>query len=261
MVGRLNGSRHVYPTPSEASRGLAERLVELAAEATLRAGRFTLALSGGKTPEYLYKQLGQTYATRVPWGATDLYFADERAVAPYDPRSNFALVERTLLEPLRSSGMRVHRIEAEREPTLSAAERYETDLRTTLGGRPTGPPLRPTFDTILLGVGSDGHTASLFPGAESLRETERWTVVEPLPHLDPYVPRVSVTLPVIRASRRALFLVCGEEKREVVQRVFDDPARGTLQASLPSARVRALDGVEWFFDAAAAPRPAASPPR
>jgi 6-phosphogluconolactonase len=261
MVGRVNWSRHVYPTPSEASRGLADRLVELAVEATRRAGRFTLAVSGGRTPAELYTQLGTAYATRIPWVATDLFFADERAVPPQDPRSNFALVQRTLIAPLRNSGLRVHRIEGEREPTTSAADRYEADLRATLGARPSGPPAGPTFDTILLGVGSDGHTASLFPGAAALHETERWTIVEPWPHLDPRVTRISLTLPAIRASRHALFLVCGEDKREIVQRVFDDPARGTPQASLPSACITAVDGVEWFFDVPVAPKPDDAVPR
>lgn len=254
MVGRLNWNAHICSSGAEAGHLLAERLVVLAEEATRRSGRFTLAVSGGRTPEGLYSELGSAYARRLPWASTDVYFADERAVPPTDVRSNYGLVERTLLAPLRSAGLRVHRIEGEREPVQDAADRYDAELRATLGGPPVGAPAGPTFDAILLGIGSDGHTASLFPGSTTLRETARWTVVEPSPHLDPHVPRISLTLPVIRASRHALFLVTGPEKQSIVQQDFGDPARGTLDAVLPSARVGAVEGVEWYLDTAAAPR-------
>ena len=249
----MNWSVRVSATLNAASEGLARRLVELAQDASERTGHFRLAVSGGRTPAELYTRLGTEYARRFPWSQTDLFFADERAVPADDPRSNFALVQHSLLSPLAKAGPTVHRIEGELTPISRAAERYEIELRTALGSPGAGPPSRPTFDVILLGVGSDGHTASLFPGAESLKEALRWTVVEPNPHLDPHVPRVSLTLPVIRASRHALFLVAGAEKRPVLERIFSDPARGTPRGALPSACISAGDGVEWFMDTSAAP--------
>lgn len=250
----------VAPTPDDAARTLANRLVELAGQANAKAGRFTLALSGGRTPEGLYRLLGNTYAHELPWSTTELFFADERMVPPEDPRSNFGLVNRTLLQPLAPSPPRVHRIAGELASPEEAARRYEAELRGSFNAGAGGPPGSGTFDAVLLGVGADGHTASLFPGAASLQEAERWTVVEPSPHLDPKVTRVSLTLPVIRAAHHALFLVCGEDKQAIVQQVFSDPGRGTLGARLPSAAVAATEGVEWYFDAGAAPRgPAPSP--
>lgn len=259
MVGRLNWSLEVLPSAAEASRVLADRLVQLSADAIARSGRFTLAVSGGRTPADLYTLLAREYQQKIPWGATELFFADERAVPPQDDRSNFALVQRTLLSKLPAPGPRVHRIEGERSPAQAEADRYEADLRATLRGAPAGPPTDVTFDVILLGVGSDGHTASLFPGAPSLEEASRWTIVEPSPHLDPKVTRISLTMPVIRSSRKAIFLVCGDDKGPILKQVFEDPARGTLAARLPSAMVGTSEGVDWYLDSAAAPRAEAAP--
>lgn len=258
MVPGLSWSLSVFPTPELASQGLADRLETLARQVTELGDRFRIAVSGGRTPADLYRRLGTEYAQRIPWRETDLFFADERAVRPEDPRSNYGLVERTLLAPLKGAGPSVHRIAGERTPVSAAAEAYESSLRTVFGAASTGPPPGPTFDVSLLGVGSDGHTASLFPNAASLQEVAHWTVVEPEPHLDPHVPRISLTLPVLRASRRAMFLVCGADKQSIVQQIFDDPRRGTLDADLPSARVGASEGVEWFLDAPSAPRSALS---
>lgn len=261
MVPGMSWSLLVYPGAKDAAQGVADRLVELSREALQRGPRFTLAVSGGRTPVALYGLLAESYGSLIRWADTDLYFADERAVPPEDPRSNYGLVQRTWLDHMRGSGLRVHRIPAERTPIESGARQYEDLLRSQLKGPASGPPVGPTFDAILLGVGSDGHTASLFPNAASLSERDRWTVVEPSPHLDPHVPRISLSFPVICSARHALFLVCGADKQPIIQKIFDDRHRGTPEGTLPSARVYSGEGVEWFLDSAAAPRTLATASR
>lgn len=249
----LTDERRVFPGPVETSRALAGRLGELAHAAVRGRGRFALALSGGSTPVGLYGLLAGEYAPRIPWGKVEVGFVDERAVAPDDPRSNFGLVRRTLLEPLERPLARVERIEGELRPLEVARDRYERTLREmfeTSSGAPEAPP---SFDAVLLGVGADGHTASLFPGAGTLSESSRWVTVERQPALDPRVERITLTLPALATSRRVIFLVLGESKRPTVERLFRDPHRGTPEGELPAARVRAREGVEWYLDAAAAP--------
>ncbi len=247
MVESLSAAVHAHPDAASAYRAVAERLVELAGSPTPGRPRFSLALSGGATPERLFRLLANEYEGRLAWAEIDVGFADERAVPPDDARSNFALARRTLLDPLAVPAEHVHRIRGELRPTAEAARAYESDLRTLF------PDGRDSFDTILLGVGPDGHTASLFPGAATLAEPERWVRDEPAPALEPKVPRITLTLPALAAARRVLFLVLGAEKRTALTAVLGDPRRGTSAAALPAARVQAREGVEWYVDSEAAP--------
>jgi 6-phosphogluconolactonase len=248
MVDPLNAARvHILPSADATDRALAARLFELASERRDRP--FTVALSGGSTPEALFRLLATDYATQIRDAPLEFGFADERAVGPEDPRSNFGLAQRTLFAPLAVASGRIHRIEGEVRPIESARDRYEATLRSWLG--PTGGPT--AFDAVLLGVGPDGHTASLYPSAASLRARDRWVVEELHPATDPKVPRISLTLGAIAASGHALFLARGAEKRAILSKVFADPRRGTPEAVLPSARVQARESVEWFLDAEAAP--------
>ncbi len=247
MVEPLTGAVRVHPDARSAYRALADRLVELARAPTPGRPRFSLALSGGSTPERLFRLLAADYARRVGWREIEIGFADERAVAPDDARSNFALARRALLAPLDVPAERIHRIPGELRPTGAAARAYEGALRALFADG------RGTFDAVLLGMGPDGHTASLFPGASTLREVARWVRVEPAPALEPKVPRITLTLPALAAARCVLFLVLGAEKRPALTDVLRDPRRGTPEATLPAARVRARESVEWFVDSEAAP--------
>lgn len=186
---------------------------ELLAEAARRGGH--IALSGGKTPAHAY----ETGAKLEPdWSSVELWWGDERCVPPDDERSNFALAKRTLLDRLEPAPQTVHRIRGELEPELAAAE-YDAALR---GVR---------FGLNLLGIGPDGHTASLFPNAPALDETERLAVAAE-PGLEPAVPRVTLTPPALADADIVLFLVAGEAKAEAAAKAFEGPESRATPASL-----------------------------
>jgi 6-phosphogluconolactonase len=201
--------------------GAAERLVAAAA-----AGGH-VALAGGSTPRAAYERAA---GAEVDWSRATLWFGDERCVAPDDPRSNYAMVREALLERLAGPAPRVRRVEGELGPD-EAARRYDAALRELLGEPPR-------LDLVLLGVGSDGHCASLFPGRPELEELERSAVGVPQAGLEPWVPRVTLTLSALNAGREVVVLATGAAKADAVARAFGpspDPA-------LPVARVRPRPG-------------------
>jgi 6-phosphogluconolactonase len=196
---------------------VAERLVDAAA-----AGRH-IALSGGSTPRRAYELAAER---DLDWSAATLWFGDERCVPPDHPDSNFAMADAALLERLPAERRpRVHRVEGERGPEAAAAA-YEALLRAELGHNAR-------LDLVLLGLGPDAHTASLFPGKPAVRETRRLMAPVPEAGLQPYVPRVTLTLPAINAAREVLFLISGEDKAPAVARAFGDPP----DPEAPSAHV------------------------
>lgn len=197
----------------------------------------TISLAGGSTPKAAYQQLA---GRCPPWGRAAIFFGDERCVPPDDEGSNYGMARDALLQriPLRPS--QVHRVQGELEPA-EAARLAEEDLRASVPGAPY-----PTFDLVLLGMGPDGHTASLFPGTAEVEETERLMVPVHRPDL-PQPWRVSMTLPVINAARRVLMVVGNPEKAAMVRRaVAGDP-------SIPAGRVRPAGTLTWLVteDAAA----------
>ncbi|HEV2519094.1 MAG TPA: 6-phosphogluconolactonase [Thermoplasmata archaeon] len=230
---------------------LARRVETLALESLERRGRFGLALSGGSTPEALFRSLAGDRSSGVDWTAVDFFWADERAVPPSDPRSNYGLAARTWLEPRAIPPIRVHRISGESDSLEAASGAYERDLQNYLGSGPEsgGPAL---LDLAILGIGPDGHTASLFPDSPLL-ESSAWTGVERSPPLDPRVPRISLTPAALNRSRIVAFLAAGDEKRWAVARVLHPDAFGVRP---PAARVRGLESTEWFVDRAAGGSPA-----
>jgi 6-phosphogluconolactonase len=224
-------------------RAAADEVVGLAADAIGRRGRFDWALAGGKTPEELYTLLAsRDYVSRVDWALVHFYWGDERCVPPDHPDSNYRMARRSLLEPLQAPPHNVHRMEGELDPEL-AARRYEAELRGCLAPPEAGFP---AFDLILLGMGADGHTASLFPGSPGLAEERRWVVANPIAALAS--TRLTLTLPVINAAASVLFLVAGADKAERLKEVLS----GTPTPALPSQRVRPR-GAEprWFVDGTA----------
>jgi 6-phosphogluconolactonase len=247
MVERLTAQVHRFRDAPTTYRAAADRWAELAAQRRSSAGRFSVALSGGSTPVGLFQLLAAEYADRIDWTRIEVGFADERAVGPDDSRSNFGLARHTLLVPLGISDDRVLRIAGEVRPLERARDEYERALRDRFGGSST------TFDLVLLGMGPDGHTASLFPGAASLGERMRWVVDEPAPTREPNVARITLSLPGLATADRALFVVLGSDKRKALAKVVEDPNYGTSDAVLPAGRVRTRTGVEWFVDAQAWP--------
>ncbi len=224
----------------------AERLFESVADMLVREvrrslkerGRCILGLSGGETPGPIYRRLGlPSWNSRVDWTRVHLIFADERMVSPQDPRSNSAMVERELLARIAIPPANVHRIRGEREPA-SAAREYDKELRDLLS-RASG-----RIDCILLGVGEDGHTASLFPGSPALQEMVNLTQAVYCP--DEGIWRVTVTLPLINAARKVVFVVTGKRKAEIMARVARAAEPSAL---LPSSLVQPADGeLVWMVD-------------
>ncbi|SET80781.1 6-phosphogluconolactonase [Stigmatella erecta] len=210
--------------PEALTAAAAEWLTQALRQALAGGGRCSLALSGGRTTGAICHLLAQQ---ALPWERVDFYFVDERCVPPEHAESNFLLVEENLLRPLSIPSGQVRRMEGEREDRDAAARDYAAVL----------PPV---LDVVLLGMGEDGHTASLFPGNSALEERERQVLAVVGPKPPPW--RLTLTLPVLTAARRALFVVAGAGKQDAVRRVFAGEA-------LPAARVT---NAEWLLDRAAA---------
>ncbi len=218
-------------------------------------GRAAVALSGGRTPRLLYENLGGTaFLHWTGWKALHMFWADERAVSASSKESNYWVVRDALLDRAPIDRAQVYRLRGDARDLEAEAGRY---ARVLDGWAHRGSP--PRLDLVLLGLGADGHTASLFPGSPALAERERWVVVAPGP--PPHEQRLTLTLPVLNAARVVLFLVTGAEKAEIVSRVLEgDESPETL----PARAVRPVDGrVYWVLDRAAAARlrPSARAPR
>jgi 6-phosphogluconolactonase len=215
----------------------AARVVELLLEAAGAGGQ--IVLTGGSTPRRAYEQAAKAGAD---WSRATIWFSDERCVGPQDPLSNFALADRALLSRLPEDQQPdVMRMEGELGPEIGAAN-YEARLRERLGGDPR-------WDLLLLGLGPDSHCASLFPGKPELQERSRLVTGVEQSGWDPFVSRISLTLPALNAARRTIFLVTGADKAPAVKRAFGDP----VDPASPSAMVRPKAGeLLVLCDAAAA---------
>jgi 6-phosphogluconolactonase len=236
----------VFPDKDALSRHAAELFVQHAQQAALKQTPFRVALAGGSTPATLYRLLASAeYKSRVVWGNVELYFGDERCVPPDDADSNFRMVKESLLEELGEIPVSIFFMMCGIDPD-QGAQHYEETLRT---GFDIDHDAVPRFDMILLGMGADGHTASLFPHKASLQVTDR-LVVPAEPGLKPFVTRLTLTYPVLNNAANVLFLVAGEDKAETVKRVFDGE---TLPEELPSQAVQPTAGeLLWLLDQSAA---------
>jgi len=227
------------------SRAAADELTELARAAVSERGTCSIALSGGSTPQRLFRLLAQRGHDAVPWQHVDLWWGDERSVPPDHADSNYRMAREALIEPLGLAASRVHRIASELADLDAAARAYERDLVAALGA----PPI---FDLVLLGMGPDGHTASLFPGSPALDETRRWVVANPVtsPLVHGTTTRLTLTAPAINAARHIRFLIGGADKAVALAQVLEgprDPARYPSQLIAP-----AHGDLVWLLDAAAA---------
>lgn len=237
------------PDPGTLAEAAAQRFVTFAAEAGAQRGHFAVALAGGNTPAELYRLLAQKPACdQVDWVHTRIFFGDERCVPPDHPWSNYRMARMALLDHVPLPPGNIYRIAGERTPADAAAD-YATALRGAFGLRGSA---RPRFDLVLLGLGDDGHTASLFPGTAALAERRRLVVVnEPPGYVQPAVTRVTLTFPVLDAARVVMFLVTGAGKAERVRAVLSDAG----SKDLPAGRVRPRQGqLIWLLDRAAASR-------
>jgi 6-phosphogluconolactonase len=241
----------ICPTKSELTRVAAERFVVLSEWAIEARGRFAVALSGGSTPRSLYELLAvQPFTSQVDWTHVHVFWGDERAVPPDHSDSNFRMTEESLLRSVPLLPENIHRIRAELPPEEAALD-YEQRLGaffTGQRGQPDATTLGTDFDLILLGMGGDGHTASLFPGTAVLCEQKRWVVAYYVDKLDAW--RITLTPASINAAKQVLFLVSGGEKAETLQRVLTGPYQPDV---LPAQVVQPENGdVTWLLDAEAA---------
>src|SRR5271163_3820695 len=210
----------VSPTPAAVAEAAARFFCDHAVAAVKARGLARIAISGGSTPKRMFELLAdptKPFLAEVPWEQLHLFWVDERCVPPTDPESNYRMTSETMLQHVPLPTARVYRMEGELQPEVAAA-RYESRIRNAfkLEGAET-----PTFDLILLGMGPDGHTASLFPHTEGLHEMSRIVIPNHVPQKDAW--RVTLTWPVITQGREVAFLIEGKEKTEMVKQVFTGP--------------------------------------
>jgi 6-phosphogluconolactonase len=227
--------------PGEVARGAADATARAARAAIAERGAFAIALAGGDTPKRTYELLAGD--ATVDWPRVEFFWGDERPVPPDHPDSNFAMADRALLRPLGIDPRRIHRIPAERDDLAAVARDYEQELAKVCGDADG----RPRLDLVLLGMGGDGHTASLFPHTAALSESRRDVTANDVPQNA--TRRVTVTFPLIERARAAIVIVAGAAKAAAFAQVLEgppDPER------YPSQRLRAFANVEWIVDDAAA---------
>jgi len=238
----------VYGSLDLLSNAAADELAAVARAAVAARGSCAVAVSGGSTPKRLFQLLAARGRDALPWDQIHLWWGDERCVPPDHPDSNYRMTREALIEPLGLDAQRVHRMPAEEPDHELAALTYERALVAELG-------VPPVFDYMMLGMGPDGHTASLFPGSPGLDERERWVIANVVdsPLTKGKATRITLTVPAIRAARMIRFLVAGADKADTLRAVLEgpeDPHR------YPSQLIRQAPGVDlaWLVDRAAAAR-------
>jgi 6-phosphogluconolactonase len=232
----------VLPTPADLFRGAADEFVRLGRTAIAQRDRFVVALSGGSTPRSLYSLLAKDCAD-FSWSRTFLFFGDERHVPPDDPDSNYRMVNEALLAHVPIPPGNVFRVPAEKPDAAAAAAQYESELRNFFQLRPKEIP---RFDLVLLGLGPDGHTASLFPGSEGLKERSRLVIANWVEKFKTH--RLTLTFPVLNNAEEAMFLACGPDKADMVRQVLQD----NNTPPFPAQQVQPEGKLVWMLDEAAA---------
>ena len=245
----------VFDSPEEVALAAAERFAGNAREAITEHGVFSVALAGGNTPRRVYELLASNpFRDLIEWSSVHLFFGDERCVPPDHPDSNYGMVYKALISAIDIPAVNVHRMLGEGNAEESAAS-YEEELRDFFA-----EVSWPRFDLVLLGMGEDGHTASLFPGSDAVMEESKWVVATRMekPLEIQSQQRLTLTLPVFNHAAHVVFLVTGKGKAERLAEVLDLPhgARREKTASLPAQLIQPLNGsLEWLVDKAAASIP------
>jgi 6-phosphogluconolactonase len=236
----------VFADAEELSVAAADLFVQRVG-ATTKDRRARVVLAGGATPRRTYELLaGTERRARVDWTRVEFFWSDERTVPPTHPESNYRMAAETLLCPLGIPATQVHRMQGEAADPDAAARSYELELAASFGVATGGAP--PRFDFVFLGLGADGHTASLFPHTHALGERRRWVVANYVPQLQ--TTRLTLTYPVLNAARCVVFLVAGREKASALARVFDS---STSYEEVPAKGICPVEGeLHWLADRAAA---------
>jgi 6-phosphogluconolactonase len=234
----------VSPDLDALSRAALAELLHTLRDAVKQRGRFAIALAGGKTPAKLYTLWAhaENHGVHTPWDKVHLFWGDERYVAANSPLRNYRMARETLIEQVPIPAANVHPMPTDYPQPAKAAEAYEDELRKFFGTEP------PAFDLQLLGLGVEGHTASLFPGSAALEEKKRWVAAVEAPAMPPL--RLTLTPVVLNQARNTFFLVGGADKREIIGALRDEPA--TKPSQYPAGIIRPDGRVLWFLDQAAA---------
>jgi 6-phosphogluconolactonase len=236
--------KKVFADIDALSRGALEELLRIVREGVGRSGRCAISLSGGHTPEKMFALWSSDeYRDQTPWDGVHLFWGDERYVPKTDPLSNYAMTKRTLLDrvPIRASN--VHPMPTDFEKPEDAAKAYEAELRAYFRKE------APAFDAQLLGLGGEGHTASLFPGNPALDEKSAWCLAVTVPATPPR--RLTLTYPLINQAHYTYFLVAGKEKKAILAAI--EAETDPKSSQYPAARVQPASGVYWYLDQAAVP--------
>jgi 6-phosphogluconolactonase len=240
----LNDNRRIIAVadPATLAKIAAERLI---ARVAANSDRVAICLTGGSSPKQLYELLAdEPYRSQIPWDRVHWFIGDERFVAASNSLNNMRMARQAFLDrcaPL----VNIHPIATDAANPDEAAQRYEAELKSFYGAGDLHPD-RPLFDLVLMGVGPDGHVASLFPGYPAIEETRRWVVGVPQAHVEPFVPRVTLTLPALGSCREMLFEVSGGDKRAILTRVL-------AGEDLPAGRAVSAGETTWLADRAALP--------
>jgi 6-phosphogluconolactonase len=239
-----NREVRIFEDMEELSWAVATAFEQLSRIKTIDKKPFRVAASGGSTPKLLFELLANPgFQGRIRWSNLQLFQVDERCVPPDDPQSNYRMIRRSLLEAVPLPEINFHRMKAELPDRDAAARAYSDDLERVLH---PAPGEFPRFDLIFLGMGPDGHTASLFPGSAGLDEREKWVIPNFAPSLKSN--RLTLTFPVLNAAEHVIFLVAGEDKAEILRQVLEGPA-----GKFPSQHVAPVNGrLSWFLDRSAA---------
>jgi 6-phosphogluconolactonase len=245
MTSHGNRELITVANPAALAATAAEHLL---ARTAANSGRIAICLTGGSSPKRLYQLLAaEPYRSRIPWQRVHWFIGDERFVPADDPLNNMGMARAAFLDQCAPSA-NIHAIPtATADPTDPdrAAALYEQELQSFYGTE-TLDPAKPLFDLVLMGVGPDGHTASLFPDDPALDEQARWVVGVPKANVEPFVPRVTLTLPTLASCREMLFEVAGASKRAILTRLF-------AGENLPANRARSTGETVWLVDKAALP--------
>jgi 6-phosphogluconolactonase len=234
----------VLPDLTSLSRAVLEETFTIIQDAVAKRGRFAIALSGGHTPEKMFSLWAETaqYRDKTPWDRVHLFWSDERYVPENDPQSNYHMARETLISHVPVPAANVHPIPTKLSPPEACARAYEADLSKFFGAEP------PAFDVQLLGIGPEGHTASLFPGSAALDEKVRWVAAVSVPAEPPQ--RITFTPAVLNCGRNTFFLVAGENKRNILSAIRKETNAEISQ--YPAVRIHPAKTPVWFLDAAAA---------
>ena len=228
--------------PVALAKTAAERII---ARIAANGDRVAICLTGGSSPKQLYQLLAtDAYRSQIPWQRVHWFIGDERFVPVDDPLNNMGTARRIFLD-LYAPAANIHAIPTDTASPEQAAGQYESELKSLYGADELDSA-RPLFDVVLMGVGPDGHIASLFPRYPAIEETERWVVGVPKAHVEPFVPRVTLTLPALNSCREMLFEVSGADKRAILTRVL-------AGENLPANRAHSMGETIWLVDTAALP--------